>query len=597
MTPSRWAARQSKERRSKARLWKARSPKAGAPIPPYRLTRVAALGVSGAVLAAGLVMVPVALIARTAAPAWAADGTRPGFLDVCSHEPGTIDNGGECVHATLSAINHERASEGIGPMSLPASYPTLAADAQLLSIVDRERVDRGLPPLVGTTSDLDTDAQSGANTRSDPAVTAPPYADGRWQGTSTEAADLSQALGADYFWMYRDGWGGSSDTTFNTDCTSANAGACWSHRRAILAAFDPGLHLSMGAAVNATAADGYPVWTTVLMATTGRPPGYISTWSDLGTQAAWSDVGSPCGSDVPTGKIDRVAGGDRDATAIMASTRAYPQPDSADVVVLASDANFPDALAAGPLAVAKHGPLLITPPDALTSSVRAEIQRVVPPAATVYVAGGSLAVSPSVDATLRQDGYAVTRLAGSDRYETAVAIANARGNPTTAIEVTGQGFADALAAAPAATAIDAALLLTDGPQQASATATYMALHPGRRYAIGGAASAADPLATSIAGADRYATAVAVSKAFLPDATTLGFAAALSFPDALAGGPVAARLGGALVLVPGCGALPSDLESYLSSVSQSVVGGWLFGGGRAVGDDVLAQIEQALTPAG
>ena len=46
------------------------------------------------------------------------------------------------------------------------------------------------------------------------------------------------------------------------------------------------------------------------------------------------------------------------------------------------------------------------------------------------------------------------------------------------------------------------------------------------------------------------------------------------------------------LVPSCGALPSSLTTYLSGVKGSATAGWLYGGAAAVGDDVLAALEQA-----
>jgi putative cell wall-binding protein len=225
--------------------------------------------------------------------------------------------------------------------------------------------------------------------------------------------------------------------------------------------------------------------------------------------------------------------------------------------------------------------------------VRDEIRRVLPAGDTVWILGGSLAISTVTDARLRDDGYVVRRLAGSDRYQTAVAIANALGDPSTVIEVTGDGFADALAAAPAASAVNGALLLTSGSQQSAATATYIDKHAGTRYAVGGPASAADPSATTIAGSDRYETALQVTERFISHPSTLGFATGMSFPDALAGGPVTAQQSGGLLLVPSCGSIPTDIADYLASNNQSVNAGWLFGGGTAVGDSVLEQLDQAL----
>ncbi|MFC5791080.1 cell wall-binding repeat-containing protein [Agromyces tardus] len=54
----------------------------------------------------------------------------------------------------------------------------------------------------------------------------------------------------------------------------------------------------------------------------------------------------------------------------------------------------------------------------------------------------------------------------------------------------------------------------------------------------------------IAGADRYATAVAVSQSFAAGVPCVFVANGLNFPDALSAGPAAAHCGGPLLLVPG-----------------------------------------------
>lgn len=102
----------------------------------------------------------------------------------------------------------------------------------------------------------------------------------------------------------------------------------------------------------------------------------------------------------------------------------------AKAVVLARSDNFADSLAATPMVVRKGGPLLLTPPTHLDSSVRSEIRRILAPGRTVYLLGGTAALSPSTADDLRADGYNVVRLAGTNRFSTAVAIANTGlGNP------------------------------------------------------------------------------------------------------------------------------------------------------------------------
>jgi hypothetical protein len=207
---------------------------------------------------------------------------------------------------------------------------------------------------------------------------------------------------------------------------------------------------------------------------------------------------SPC---VP---LSRIAGSDRIGTSIATSQDEFPAAHSASAIVLARADAFPDALTGGPLAAHVGGPLLITASAALDSRVTTEIERVAPAGATVYVLGGTAALSPAIDAGLTTAGYKPIRVAGADRFATAVAVAGQLGNPNTVFEATGLNFPDALSGGPAAVISQAAVLLTNGPTQAQATATYLAAHAGVvRYALGGPAAAADPAAIALVGADVF----------------------------------------------------------------------------------------------
>jgi putative cell wall-binding protein len=197
------------------------------------------------------------------------------------------------------------------------------------------------------------------------------------------------------------------------------------------------------------------------------------------------------------------------------------------------------------------------------------------------VLGGTLALAPAVVASLTSLGYVVTRLAGPDRAATAVAIANELGSPPGVFEATGDGFADALAAAPAAAAVHSVILFTSGTALSPETAAYRAGRPGIAYAVGGPAAQADQLATPLVGADRYATATLIASKFFPAPSLVGVASGVAFPDALVGGAYAAQTGMPLILVPQCGALPASVASYLGGTNTSGV--IVFGGTAAVSD--------------
>jgi hypothetical protein len=300
-----------------------------------------------------------------------------------------------------------------------------------------------------------------------------------------------------------------------------------------------------------------------------------------------------------TVSVQRVYGSDAIATSIAVSQAEFPSADSANAVVLARSDFFADALAGGPLAAKLGGPLLITPGASLSSNldsrVETEIERVLPVGDTVYILGGVLALSSSIDSALQAVGYVTQRIAGADQFATAVDIAEQLGDPSTVFEATGLSFQDALSSVPAAILEHGAILLTEGSTQAPATAAYLSQHPGdTRYAIGGplAAAGADPTATAVWGDDLYETSAAVASRFFSDGTTFGAATGTNFPDALSGGVFMGDLGnpGPMLLVQPSGPLPASISQYLISSLPTLTQGYLFGGPLAVGDDVLTELE-------
>jgi len=300
-------------------------------------------------------------------------------------------------------------------------------------------------------------------------------------------------------------------------------------------------------------------------------------------------------------QLTQIGGIDAVGTSVLISQTEFPVNGSAGAVVLARSDFFSDALAGGPLAAAVNGPLLITPGTPLASvidpRVLAEIQRVLPVGGTVYILGGTLALSPNIDNSLKFLGYNVIRLAGIDEYATAVLIAQQLGNPGVVFEATGLNYFDALSAVPAAIQTGAAILLTDGSVQAPETAAYLAANPGDiRYTIGGslAAGGADPSATNISGVDLYATSAAVASHFFPGAHLIGAATSTGFADALGGGVFMATGGrlGPILLVGPSPPLSAPIAAYLASLSVGTAG-YVFGGPLAVPATVLSAIQAAV----
>jgi putative cell wall-binding protein len=156
--------------------------------------------------------------------------------------------------------------------------------------------------------------------------------------------------------------------------------------------------------------------------------------------------------------------------------------------ILASGLNFPDALAAGPLAYRgdldgccpgpEPVPLLLTNPGsvpAATMDALVDLGTV-----NVIVAGGTTAVSDAAVAQLTAAGYHVRRIAGANRQATAVALTTAmidewgfRLEVTTLVR--GDNFADVLPGGPFAGSANATIVLTGSPTDLSAdTAAVLA---------------------------------------------------------------------------------------------------------------------------
>ncbi len=165
----------------------------------------------------------------------------PDYTRICGSSG--IDDSAACIHATLEAINHAHALEGVRPMVLPTEFAQLSIPDQLFVAVNLERVDRGLPPFGGLTAALDDNAQRGADDANDPPDPGQAYAldDAEWAGGS------SNGLDAVYGWMYDDGYNSG-----NLDCVHRSEGGCWGHRKGILDDFGSGPNLVMGAAIDAT---------------------------------------------------------------------------------------------------------------------------------------------------------------------------------------------------------------------------------------------------------------------------------------------------------------------------------------------------------
>lgn len=283
----------------------------------------------------------------------------------------------------------------------------------------------------------------------------------------------------------------------------------------------------------------------------------------------------------PKSGTHRLSGADRYATAVRVSAFSYP--NGADTVVLVSGQDYPDAVSAAPLAAKLRAPLLLTPTGSIAAATLNEIKRLDP--SRVIVVGGTGVVSNRVLTQLGSyGGDKVTRLGGGNRYETSAKVARfgwkAAGS-THAFVATGGGYADALAAAPAAAKLDAPVILAPNERGAylnAATKALGDLKATKLHIAGGTGVISKNVQQALAeggrsvqryaGGDRYGTAAAILKGhFSGKIPGLFWASGQNFPDALAGAAAAGATGSALALsIPRC--VPPVIGAETKKISSS-----------------------------
>ncbi len=311
----------------------------------------------------------------------------------------------------------------------------------------------------------------------------------------------------------------------------------------------------------------------------------------------------------PPATAGRLAGVTRYETACEVARRATFITDTA---VVASGANFPDALSAAGLAGAVEGPLLLVKPVSVPPAVFDTLDHFA--ISKVIVVGGDDVVAPAVVEAFEAEGYEVSRVAGATRYETSAEVAREIARRTTryleeAVVARGDQFPDALAVGPLAYARKAPVLLVKPTSLPDAIAQVIDdLGIEDVIVAGGEAAVSDAVyddvaaGTSVAaiervwGADRYGTAAALASEGIArgwnSANYVGVATGLNFPDALAGGPAAGNRGGVLLLCK-TASLPAAPTTFLTAHKDEVLRADIYGGADVVTPAVQQAIEDAL----
>lgn len=312
--------------------------------------------------------------------------------------------------------------------------------------------------------------------------------------------------------------------------------------------------------------------------------------------------------------LSRIAGADRYATAANIALEAFS--GGSDAAVIARGDSFPDALAGSYLTGVLDAPVLLTASNDLPEASVSALDAL--GVSTVYLLGGTGAISDAVanEATGEADPpREVRRVAGANRYATAAAVATSQdaggigvvGGERTALLVSGETFADALAAGPLAHTQRLPVLLTpSGSLAREADSAIETLGIEHLVVVGGTAAVSDAVLGAaesggvsterVAGANRYATAAALADfalAEFEDTSDSGvdLATGERFADALAAGPSTGDSKRSLLLTAPT-ALSSETSTWLADHAGTLRDGRVFGGTGAVADSVVAAAEAA-----
>ncbi|MEA4902195.1 cell wall-binding repeat-containing protein [Desulfitobacterium sp.] len=264
----------------------------------------------------------------------------------------------------------------------------------------------------------------------------------------------------------------------------------------------------------------------------------------------------------------RLAGNDRYQTAIAASQCGWPQ--GASTAVLTTGENYPDALSAAPLAAKYKAPILLVNSSGMGAETASELKRL--NTKKVYIIGGTGVIPKSVESQLRLAGISAVRLAGQDRYDTALEVAKTVGTSKGVFVTSGESFADSLSAAPIAAGQGMPILLVPRDGLTPNEKNFIAKAKLKRIVIVGSENEVSatvqnqlPGSERIDGENAYDRNVALLKSFEDtlNRDKIYVATGENFPDALSASALAQRNMNGVLLIQG-NTIPTSVQDYLGS---------------------------------
>ena len=288
----------------------------------------------------------------------------------------------------------------------------------------------------------------------------------------------------------------------------------------------------------------------------------------------------------------RLGGADRYETMSAIVSEGF---SSASRAVVATGQNFPDALTASSFAGAMNAPVILTASDHLSDAARRELQEL--NVREVIILGGEAAVSLGVEQEIAGMGITCGRVAGADRFETALGTMRltreAGSTSNTVIVATGTTYPDSLSIGPWAYATKSPIVLVDGSGRLS-NAAVEAIEADRHIKnvviVGGTSVVSDAVKSQltgsyyferVAGGDRYATSAEIARWEIElgfNWRSPSFTTGRNYPDALSAAPLAGRMNSPVLLSDADNSQGAEL---LYNKRYQIAQGYLLGGTSVV----------------
>ena len=265
--------------------------------------------------------------------------------------------------------------------------------------------------------------------------------------------------------------------------------------------------------------------------------------------------------------VRRISGENRYETSIEVS-KEYKKSDT---VILASGEKYSDELVATILASKLDVPVLLSLQDRLLENILSEIERL--GVKEIIIVGGESTIAKSAEDELSK--FKVRRIAGKDRYETAILLGNQvrklTGNNKEAILVDGNNFPDTIAMTTMAAKKGIPIIFTEPDVLNIKTEKVIESWGIRSLVIGGGeASISKNIETElektikverISGKDRYETSVEIAKRIYDNPKHIVLANGEESVDAIVAAPYANKNGYPVILSTSNN-LPDSIKNYL-----------------------------------